>query len=134
MKRTSQPGQAVLGLEEHLTAFFEPTACKKQETESSMTQFYTMQLREANTTVEILRSKVTRLMAGNQSKVNTLQEKLTDLRIENQALKSKVELLQMKLKMSSARMTFTSQPAPFCPSASGSAAIQSNIGEMDPSL
>ena len=100
MKRTSQPGQAVSGLEEHLTVFFDPMACKKQETESSMTQFYTMQLREANKTVKILQGEVTRLTAGNQSKVNMLQEKLTDLRMENQALKSKVELLQMKLKMS----------------------------------
>ena len=99
-----------------------------------MTQFYTMQLREANTTVEILKSKVTRLMAGNQSKVNTLQEKLTDLRIENQALKSKFKLLQMKLEMSLARMTFTSQPAPFHPSASGSATIRSNFGAIDPSV
>ena len=93
-----------------------------------------MQLHKANKTIENLQGEVTQLKLGNQSNVNTLKEKVTKLMIENQALKSKVELLQMKLKMSLARMTFTSQPAPFCPSASGSAAIQSNIGEMDPSL
>ena len=61
--------------------------------------------------------------------------------IENQALKGKVDLLQMKLEMSVQRTTFASQPAVFGPSASSSATIttgfgpmETGFGPMDPSL
>ncbi|KNZ46198.1 hypothetical protein VP01_747g4 [Puccinia sorghi] len=62
-----------------------------------MTNF--MQLRDANKTIETLRNEVTRLRTSNQSKDTTLQEKVTELKIENLPLKSKVDLLQMMLEI-----------------------------------
>ena len=58
---------------------------------------------------------------------------MTELKIENQALKSKVNLLQMRLEMSTFWMAFNSQPSHFgLPS--GSLTRPHSFGEMDPSL
>ncbi|KNZ56805.1 uncharacterized protein VP01_2313g5 [Puccinia sorghi] len=109
MKRTGQSGQAASGLEEHLTAFFDPMARDKRDAKNSMTNFYAMQLRDANKLIETLCNEVTRLRTSNQSKVTTLQEKVTELKIQNQTLKSKVDLLQMRIEIYSSRMMFASQ-------------------------
>ncbi|KNZ46828.1 hypothetical protein VP01_6911g1 [Puccinia sorghi] len=44
-----------------------------------------------------------------------MQEKVTKLKIKNQALKNKREILQMRLEMSSAHMNFPSQTLPIGP-------------------
>ncbi|KNZ50497.1 hypothetical protein VP01_4392g1 [Puccinia sorghi] len=62
-------------------------AREKCDTENSMMQFYAMQLPDANKTINNLRDKVPRLRTSDQSKVNSMQEKVTGLKIENQASK-----------------------------------------------
>ncbi|KNZ44268.1 hypothetical protein VP01_9336g1, partial [Puccinia sorghi] len=74
IKRNTRSACSGSGLEEHLTAFFDRIACKKQENENGMTQFC---------------HAVNRLRTSDHSKVTSLQEKMTELKIENQALKSK---------------------------------------------
>ncbi|KNZ59552.1 hypothetical protein VP01_1705g3 [Puccinia sorghi] len=54
-----------------------------------MTQFYAMKLRDANKTHMNLQDKVNCLRTSDHSKVTSLQEKMTKLKIENQTLKSK---------------------------------------------
>ncbi|KNZ54812.1 hypothetical protein VP01_2847g3 [Puccinia sorghi] len=119
---------------EHLTAFFDSMDHKKQDAKNSMTKLYAMQLRDANKTIETLCDKVTRLRNINQSKVTTLQEKVTESKIENQALKSKVYLLQMRLEIYLARMKFASQVAPFGALGTSLATHPTGLGKMDPSL
>ncbi|WAR53730.1 hypothetical protein PtB15_3B239 [Puccinia triticina] len=101
--------QPAAGLEQQLTAFFDPAAREKRDRDNSMTAFYAMQLRDANKTIESLRNENNRLRMGDQAKSNKLKEKMTELQIENQSLKSKIELMQM---MSSNHL-FSSQPVPF---------------------
>ena len=67
-----------------------------------------MQLQDANKSIENLCNKINCLhdeinclRMGDQSKTNELREKVTELRFENQSLKGKLELVQMKLDMSS---------------------------------
>ncbi|WAQ89899.1 hypothetical protein PtA15_11A591 [Puccinia triticina] len=106
-----------------------------------MATFYAMQLRDANKTIESLCNKINRLRMGDQAKSNELKEKMTELRIENQSLKSKIELMHM---MSSNHL-FSSQPVPFSrmnyqgsnvhnglPTASSSTSHSMN--ELDPTL
>ena len=81
IKRNNRLACSGLGLEEHLTAFFDPKTREKQENENGMTQFYAMQLRDENKTIENLRDEVNRLRTGDHSKVSSLQEKMTELKI-----------------------------------------------------
>ncbi|KNZ47488.1 hypothetical protein VP01_6364g1 [Puccinia sorghi] len=69
--------QSGSGLEEHLTALFNPTVRKKCDNENRMTKFCAMQLRDVNKTVNKLRDKVNCLQTSDQRKVTLIQEKLT---------------------------------------------------------
>ncbi|PLW13446.1 hypothetical protein PCANC_23657 [Puccinia coronata f. sp. avenae] len=60
-----------------------------------MSRFYLMQLHDANKTIKLLREKINQLQQVEQQKVVDLQEKVTELKIKNQALKSKMEFMQM---------------------------------------
>ena len=75
-----------------------------------MTQFYAMQLQEARKMVENLHKNTTQLRTSDWRKVNSLQEEVSKLRIENQMLKRKFYLLKMRLDIYTAWMAFNSQP------------------------
>jgi hypothetical protein len=78
-----------------------------------MTRFYSLQLCDANKTIESLRERINQLQNGDQLKVTELQGKVTELMIKNQALKSKIEFMQINPSICFGRNTFFSQPFPF---------------------
>jgi len=89
-------------LEQHLSAYFDPATRQKRDLENGMTQFYAIQLQEANKTIQTLRDEntrlreeINRLRMGDITRANHLQEKVTDKKMEIQSLKGRCELLQM---------------------------------------
>jgi TolA-binding protein len=93
----------------------DPATREKRDYENGMSRFYSMQLRDANKTIELLREKINQLQHVEQQKVADLQEKVTELKIKNQALKSKMEFMQMSPAMYATHNQFNSQPIPFPP-------------------
>ncbi|KNZ55459.1 uncharacterized protein VP01_2671g4 [Puccinia sorghi] len=76
-------------LDKHLSAYFDPTTCQKRDMETGMTQFYSIQLQEANKMIQTLhnetiqlREEIRRLRMGYISQSNKLQEKLLQMRLE----------------------------------------------------
>ncbi|KNZ50507.1 uncharacterized protein VP01_4381g2 [Puccinia sorghi] len=57
----STGSQASGSLKQHLTSFFNPSARQKREHKNGMTHFYTMQLQDANKTIELLWSEINHL-------------------------------------------------------------------------
>jgi hypothetical protein len=120
----------------------DPATREKRDYENGMSRFYSMQLRDANKTIELLREKINQLQHVEQQKVADLQEKVTELKIKNQALKSKMEFMQTSPAMYATHNQFNSQPIPFPPSSSshiGRSATSNQVHEgpaypFDPTL
>jgi len=53
-----QSQQGSSGLGDQLSAYFNPAARQKQEMETGMSQFYVIQLKDANTMIPSLREEV----------------------------------------------------------------------------
>ena len=101
-----------------MAVFFNPAARKKQDTKLGMSHFYAMQLKEANKAVDRLRENNTQLREemnllrlGEQSRMSVLQQRINELRFENEALKNKLEMIQMRYNMMSRGPMFASQPS-----------------------
>ena len=75
-----------------------------------------MQLKDTNKTIQGLCEEVNRLQKEDLEKKKELEEKIFQLSLDNQALKGKIDLLQMRLDIYNTPM-FHSQPVlPFASS------------------
>ncbi|PLW21925.1 hypothetical protein PCASD_12860 [Puccinia coronata f. sp. avenae] len=83
----NKPG---VGIEKQLVAYMDLVSRQERHEENGMIQFYVNQLTDANNTIASLRSEVNKLLSGNQSKTNKVQERLMEKRLENQGLKSQI--------------------------------------------
>jgi 5-methylcytosine-specific restriction endonuclease McrBC regulatory subunit McrC len=82
----------------------DPVSRQERHEENGMIQFYVNQLTDANNTIASLCAEVNKLLSGNQSKTNKVQERLMEQRLENQGLKSQIELLKNKIKLMQMRI------------------------------
>ncbi|KNZ46926.1 hypothetical protein VP01_682g6 [Puccinia sorghi] len=74
-----------------------------------MSEFYAMKLKEANKTTQSLRKDINQSCLDDLRKKKELKDKIFQLSLENQSLKSKIDLLNMRLKMYNAPPMFHSQ-------------------------
>jgi hypothetical protein len=100
-------------LERALVNPLNPATHEERDYQNSLTQFYSLQLCDANKTIKSLQERINQLQNGNQLKVTELKGKVTGLMIKNQALKSKIEFMQINPSMFIGHNTSFSQPLPF---------------------
>ncbi|KNZ43935.1 uncharacterized protein VP01_969g1 [Puccinia sorghi] len=72
---------------------------QKCDMENGMAHLYAIQLKYANKTIQTLREEFYFLRKGDQQQKKEADEKILTLILENQALKSKLNILQMQLDM-----------------------------------
>jgi hypothetical protein len=119
MKASTRVGSQLASggsLEDKILKALDPASREEQDNQNNMVRFYLLQLRDANKKINRLCDKILQLQSGNQQKVTNIQgkiEKNTELRIENQALKSRLELMRVPPCMFSAHQGFHSQPPTF---------------------
>jgi FtsZ-binding cell division protein ZapB len=88
-----------------LANHFDPATREERDYQNGMTQFYSLQLCDSNKTIELLQERINQLQNDNQLKVTELQGKVNELMIKNQALKSKIEFMQINPSMFVGRNT-----------------------------
>ncbi|PLW37467.1 hypothetical protein PCASD_10682 [Puccinia coronata f. sp. avenae] len=91
--------KAGVGIEKQLVAYMDPVSRQERHEENGMIQFYVNQLTDMNNTIASLCAKVKKLLLGNRSKTNKVQERLMEQRLENQGLKSQIESLKNKIEL-----------------------------------
>ncbi|PLW43089.1 hypothetical protein PCASD_06039 [Puccinia coronata f. sp. avenae] len=100
------------GVQAHLTNLLDPEAQKARKNESSMSQFYAMRLQESTSTINQLQDEANWLREGVNIQVLHLQDKLQQTRkelsakvTENQDLKHRIDLLQLRIELTQAGPT-----------------------------
>jgi hypothetical protein len=78
-----------------------------------MTQFYANQLSNENKMITSLWEEVSCLHRGNQRKSNQVQEKIIKQKLKNQGLKSQDELLKSKIELMQMWIKMCTNPNPF---------------------
>ncbi|KAA1074567.1 hypothetical protein PGT21_010296 [Puccinia graminis f. sp. tritici] len=104
--RRAKAAQPQAALHTTITSFFNPEARAARDQETSMSHFYAARLQEANSLIVRLQDEANRLRDGVNLQVIRLQEEVQQARLdlasktaENQDLRHRIEMLQLRLEM-----------------------------------